>query len=153
MTTTADTRATLIDRDLAQQAMSRIRWLGPALPFTRGAEGYWTPQELVRLLPSSIYAILTTPVETRLWRPDFGSNLSHLVFEPNDQVLAAEVRFYTVEALRKWEPRIEIIAVSTVAYEHEFKVQITYRILATQVQVMDIIALPRQERVTGLLNT
>lgn len=56
----------------------------------------------------SLYVILTTPLGTRLFRPDFGSNLPHLVFSTLDQTFDREAEIYTREAVEKWEPRITI---------------------------------------------
>jgi phage baseplate assembly protein W len=43
--------------------------------------------------------------------PEFGSRLSELQFETNDDVLQSLLRLYTLEALRKWEGRVRWIDV------------------------------------------
>jgi phage baseplate assembly protein W len=56
----------------------------------------------------SIHLILSTRIGERMFNPEFGSRLPELVFEPNDEILKRLLRFYTEEALRRWEGRIEI---------------------------------------------
>ena len=44
-------------------------------------------------------------------RPDFGANLKRLAFSPNNTSTAGLAIFYVQEALKKWEPRIELLNV------------------------------------------
>lgn len=60
----------------------------------------------------SIHLILATRPGERPFNPEFGSRLPHLVFEPNDAALQNLLRFYTEDALRRWEKRIEILSVT-----------------------------------------
>lgn len=54
----------------------------------------------------SIHIILGTRLGERVYRPDFGSRLSELVFEPINSSTLTLIVVYVEEALRKWEPRI-----------------------------------------------
>lgn len=54
----------------------------------------------------SIHIILGTRLGERVYRPDFGSRLSELVFEPMNSSTLTLIVVYVEEALRKWEPRI-----------------------------------------------
>lgn len=60
---------------------------------------------------ASIRQILGTRIGERLMRPEFGSRIHELVFEPNDQVLKSLVRHYVIEALERWEKRIRMLKV------------------------------------------
>lgn len=57
-------------------------------------------------LRESIHIILSTRLGERVYRPDFGSRLSELVFEPINSSTLTMIVVYVEEALRKWEPRI-----------------------------------------------
>jgi uncharacterized protein len=59
----------------------------------------------------SIRIILGTSRGERTMRPDFGANLSRLIFSPNNTSTAGLAIFHVQEALRKWEPRIELLEV------------------------------------------
>lgn len=59
----------------------------------------------------SIHLILSTAIGERLWNLEFGSRLPQLVFEPNDLQLQGTLRFYTADALSRWEKRIEIVSI------------------------------------------
>lgn len=55
----------------------------------------------------SIYIILGTAPGERVMRPSFGCNIHDLVYAPNNQNTASLAAHFAVEALTKWEPRIE----------------------------------------------
>jgi phage baseplate assembly protein W len=55
-----------------------------------------------------ILLLSTTPGE-RLLRPDYGSHLNRLAFAPNDQTTAGLAIHYVRSALRRWEPRVDLL--------------------------------------------
>ena len=54
--------------------------------------------------------LATTPGE-RVMRPGYGSRLHRLVFAPNDDTTAGLAIHYVREAIRRWEPRVEVLNV------------------------------------------
>jgi phage baseplate assembly protein W len=48
-----------------------------------------------------LQVLLTSPGE-RVMRPEFGSGLHDLVFDPNNDVLAATTEFASAKALQQW---------------------------------------------------
>lgn len=56
----------------------------------------------------AIRIILGTRKGERPMRPEFGSELHKLVFAPNDAGTAGTARRYVLEALKRWEPRIQV---------------------------------------------
>lgn len=64
-------------------------------------------------IEESIYLILTTRLGERVYRPNFGSRLSELVFAPMNSQTLLLTRLYVEEAVRQWEPRIELDGVFT----------------------------------------
>ena len=64
-------------------------------------------------LEESISIILGTRLGERVYRPDFGSRLSELVFEPMNSSTLALIRLYVEEAIELWEPRIVLRQVLT----------------------------------------
>jgi phage baseplate assembly protein W len=60
----------------------------------------------------SIHLILSTRPGERTFNPEFGSRLPLLVFEPNDATLQNLLRFYTADALKRWEKRIEVLNIT-----------------------------------------
>lgn len=71
--------------------------------------------ELVRQeqdIEEAIKIILLTRKGERPMRPEFGSDLHTLVFDPNDATSAGMAKRFVMEALARWEPRIEVTDVS-----------------------------------------
>lgn len=87
----------------------------------------------------SIRQILGTRLGERFMRPDFGSNLHRVVFEPNAQVIKGLLRHHTIDALRKWEKRIEILDVTIDDSDFQkdrntIGIAIRYRVIASQAE-------------------
>jgi phage baseplate assembly protein W len=64
-------------------------------------------------LEESIHLILCTNLGERVYRPDFGSRLSELVFAPLNTQTLLLLRLYVEEALEAWEPRIDLEEILT----------------------------------------
>ena len=64
-------------------------------------------------LEESIRLILKTNLGERVYRPNFGSRLSDLVFAPMNATTLRRVRLYVREAIERWEPRIILDSVLT----------------------------------------
>jgi hypothetical protein len=86
---------------------------GASLPLTIGATGGIREAAGAAKIEQSIRVILGTTPGERLMRPSFGCNLRSLVFSPNNETTANLARHYVEEALRRWEPRIELLNVHT----------------------------------------
>ena len=84
----------------------------------------------------SLRQILGTRLGERVMRPDFGSRLHELVFEPHDTILYGLIRHAVREALTRWEPRIIIMAIQVApdaGNEHLVLVLIAYQLIQHQV--------------------
>lgn len=82
----------------------------------------------------AIWIILSTAKGERVMRPDFGCGLQELVFTVNDASTRGMAEFEVTEALRLWEPRIEVLEVETTSageQGEQLLIQITYRVRAT----------------------
>ena len=59
----------------------------------------------------AIYLLLSTTPGERVMRPAYGSRLHRLMFAPNDDTTAGLAIHYVRQALRRWEPRVEVLDV------------------------------------------
>jgi phage baseplate assembly protein W len=59
----------------------------------------------------ALLMLLSTMPGERVMRPGYGSRLHRLVFAPNDDTTAGLAIHYVREAIRRWEPRVEVIDV------------------------------------------
>ena len=83
----------------------------------------------------SIRQILGTRKGERFMRPDFGTRLHELIFEPNERVLYGLIRHEVMDALDLWEPRVIVtdVLVGPGDDEHLVLVDISYRLISCQV--------------------
>jgi uncharacterized protein len=65
--------------------------------------------ELDESIRQSIHMILGTAPGERVMRPSFGCGIHDLVYAPNNLNTASLAAHFCIEALGKWEPRIEEI--------------------------------------------
>lgn len=64
--------------------------------------------EGIEHLKQSIIDILTTPINSRIMRRDYGSRLFELVDKPINRDLTLEIYAAVAEALEKWEKRFKL---------------------------------------------
>ena len=118
---------------------SRDAYLGRGLHFPIRVDSLGTV-ELIggeKDIFQSIQIILGTRCGERVMRPDFGCRVHDLLFEPRDAVLVSQIQEAVLEALARWEPRIEVIAVEpeiSTDSDGAIYVQIDYRIKASHDQ-------------------
>jgi hypothetical protein len=81
----------------------------------------------------AIWAILETAPGERLMRPDFGCTIHDLVFAAPNPQLIGKIHAAVVDALSRFEPRIELLGVDVVPDDGEpglLRIEIDYRLRA-----------------------
>ena len=86
---------------------------GIAFPIGTNVQGSLRLSNETTNLEESIRIILETKPGERVYRPNFGSRLSEMVFEPMNTQTLLLIRLYVREALEMWEPRIIVVDVIT----------------------------------------
>ena len=81
---------------------------GLAYPISTDIRGNFRLSSDFVNIEESIDIILRTNLGERVYRPDFGSRLSELSFEPVNSETLLKIRLYVEEALGRWEPRIKL---------------------------------------------
>lgn len=85
-------------------------------------------------IEQSIRIILSTRQGERVMRPTFGCRANELLFEPRSATTASLLQQYVQEALRMWEPRIEVTSIrvdNDRANQGALLAEIEYEIKAT----------------------
>jgi phage baseplate assembly protein W len=93
----------------------------------------------------SVVLILGTQPGERMMRPTFGCDLRALVFAPANAATASLARFYVLNALTRWEPRIEVLAVVVdlqAGAANQLVIEVQYRVRATAAAQSVSLALP-----------
>lgn len=66
-------------------------------------------------LRQSVRDVLLTPIGSRVMRREYGSRVARLLDRPAGPAWAARVRAAVLDALARWEPRLEVIRVAVSA--------------------------------------
>ena len=69
----------------------------------------------VKHLRQSIEDILTTPLGSRLMRPEYGSTIRRFVDLPVSEGWKSAVQAEAARALKRWEPRLELTQVQVLS--------------------------------------
>lgn len=78
-------------------------------------------------LRAKIIQILFTAPGERVHNPEFGCGLLHLVYEPNDDLLASAAEFTVSQALGRWlADEIEVQAVDVETVDESVIIEIAY---------------------------
>jgi phage baseplate assembly protein W len=80
----------------------------------------------------SITNILSTPTHTRLFNPEFGSELETLLFDPMDDITVSKLFNAVVKAVSKWDNRIAIdyseSNITPIYEENKYELLLVFRI-------------------------
>jgi phage baseplate assembly protein W len=82
-------------------------------------------------IKQAIRILLGTALGERAMRPDFGSPVHDLVFDPTDPGLIGKARFYVANALEHWEPRITIERVDARVEGPQLLIEVQYLVRQT----------------------
>lgn len=107
---------------------------GMSYPAQIDASGGVGESSGVQKVEESMRIILGTQYGERLMRPRFGCNLKSLLFAPNNETTANLARYYVMEGLSRWEPRIDVlnVFVENDMQEGQLLITIQYRLHAAQ---------------------
>ena len=109
--------------------------VGWSFPVTPDAAGHDVAQaEYEEDIRQSIRIILETSPGERVMRPDFGSGLRSMLFEPVNYTTLALVKQRVEQALVFWEPRIDVREVTVTvngAAPNRLDIDIGYQVRAT----------------------
>lgn len=94
----------------------------------------------------SIRNIISTSPGEKFFDPDFGSNVTKLLFENLDDISAISIRDEIENSINNYEPRVSLISVETTPdYDNNaFDVKLTYRIIGIDIppQQLEFVLLP-----------
>jgi phage baseplate assembly protein W len=82
----------------------------------------------------AILLLLSTAPGERVMRPTYGCHLRRLVFSPNDDTTAGLAIHYVRQALERWEPRIDVLAIDATSdpeAPERLDILLEYRVRAT----------------------
>lgn len=85
-----------------------------SLPELSSDGDFYVSSDLEVIL-QSIWTILVTRPNDRVWNPEFGCGIMDYLYDINDQKTRTKIETTTKEALERWEPRIKVTEVSCVS--------------------------------------
>jgi uncharacterized protein len=111
--------------------MSDFIGSGWAFPPRLSARGGLALVSGVAELEGALRMVLSTAPGERLMRPDFGCAAWDHLFDPLNGTTIGLVEQAVADAVRRWEPRVEVVAVTARPTGDGVLVDLTYRVKAT----------------------
>ena len=111
------------------------------LTFAKKASGDVFKKENSAAVKQAVKNLLLTNFSEKPFQPRFGGNLNSLLFALNTDVDDAELKEQIAEAIQTFEPRAEVLNITSNLNEdsHEIKVTVTFKVINTsQVVTTDI---------------
>jgi len=112
----------------------RVIGSGWHFPIQIGPTGGLALTNMDNEISQAIRIILTTIPGERVMRPTFGSRLHELAFAPINSETMALARRFVEQALRMWEPRIELMTVDVISDDEQpgcLLIKMEYQIKST----------------------
>ena len=106
----------------------------PLKPDARGGLAYVSGADNIE---QSLRLVLLTNVRERVMRSAFGSKLREMLFSPGSEQSLRLVETTVSEAIRDWEPRIDVLSISAEAdprFPSHVTLDLSYQIRATYVR-------------------
>lgn len=89
--------------------------------------------------------LLKTPVGSRPFRPDFGVDLERYLFEPADYDTEVNINRDISEAIRRFEPRVQLVSIESSANSETNSIEITIRYF--------VVGIPQQQTLQTSITT
>lgn len=86
-------------------------WKGIAFPLKGTLASLVEEKDDETILGSSVMMIVMTALGERVMYPTFGSLVSKLVFEPNNEATVEKAKRSIRDALKNWDDRVELVGV------------------------------------------
>jgi phage baseplate assembly protein W len=115
---------------------SNVVWLDVNSKLTLNGRPDLLPN--IRALMNSLFNLFQCPVGARgpIFEPEYGSILYSLLQEPLDLISANKIKAGVIQAIQRWEPRIEVDIMRTFVvpdYRYNaFRVRLVFKLIATQ---------------------
>lgn len=77
----------------------------------------------------SVLDIIQTSVGEIFFNNEYGSEIEKALFEPNDNISNSLAEIYIIQALKKWEKRVNFVESSITREDGKVTIEVTYRLL------------------------
>lgn len=95
----------------------------------QGQTGWYPVYGDSKLIEENIKALLLYEIGQRLRQEDFGTRLIEVLEEPNTSALSFLIREYLMQALNKYESRVQIIKISSIRLNQKLHILLEFRIV------------------------
>jgi len=89
--------------------MALDSYKGVALPWGSTVKSFIEPKNNKQVIKTSVLFIILTNLGERCMMPEFGSPLMQYLFDPRDESMIGSIKQAVIDAISRWEDRVEVI--------------------------------------------
>lgn len=94
-------------------------------PFT----GDITPLSDARSVKNALLNLLRTPIGSRPFYPEYGTNIERYIFDPGDALTESELNEEIATSIQRFEPRVKLVSIETSMQDYGVDVKVDYFII------------------------
>ena len=95
----------------------------------QGQTGWYPVYGDSKLIEENIKALLLYEIGQRLRQEDFGTRLIEVLEEPNTSALSFLIREYIMQALNKYESRVQVTKISSTRLNQKLHILLEFKII------------------------
>lgn len=118
--------------------MTKATFYGYNPPFVGSIRGILPRQEDAQIIKNDILQLLLTKPGERIYRPDFGTSISNLVFDNINTSTIEIIKNEITDALARHEPRVSVKSINVVNVEHDLYIKLVVALKSDPKVVLDI---------------
>lgn len=85
-----------------------------------------SPLSEEKAVKGALLNLLRSPVGQKPFDPDYGTNIEKFLYEPADSITESQINEDIAYAIKKFEPRVELVSIESVIVEYGVEITITY---------------------------
>lgn len=88
-----------------------------------------TPVGNERAVKNALINLLRTPIGSKPFDPEYGSNIDRYIFEPADSITESELNEEIATTVKKFEPRVKLTAIETSIEDYGIDIRLEYYVV------------------------
>ena len=88
-----------------------------------------SPMSDSRSVKNALINLLRTPIGSRPFYPEYGTNVERYIFEPGDTLTESELNEEIATSIQKFEPRVKLISIESSLEDYGVDIKIEYFII------------------------
>lgn len=82
-----------------------------------------------RAVKLALMNLLRTPIGTRRFYPQYGTDITDYMFQPADEITESEINESIADAIKRFEPRVKVVSIESSIEDYGVDITISYYVI------------------------